>query len=151
MSFSDFEYAGKRKQTRRERFLAEMEQVVPWSGLVALIEPHYPKAGGGAGGAFGGVGGRWLIGAGRCESLPLGRRGCGDIPLSSYISYLSLLDGLGGEGGGVAGRTFTGAGGLTFIPSLPTRTTTCFLLWSLLLLIWYLLSFKELNHQNVGI
>lgn len=34
MSFSDFEYAGKRKQTRRERFLAEMEQVVPWSGLV---------------------------------------------------------------------------------------------------------------------
>ena len=43
MSFSDFEYAGKRKQTRRERFLAEMEQVVPWSGLVALIEPHYPK------------------------------------------------------------------------------------------------------------
>ncbi len=47
MSFSDFEYAGKRKQTRRERFLAEMEQVVPWRGLVALIEPHYPKAGGG--------------------------------------------------------------------------------------------------------
>jgi IS5 family transposase len=47
MSFSDFEYAGKRKQTRRERFLAEMDQVVPWSGLVALIEPHYPKAGGG--------------------------------------------------------------------------------------------------------
>lgn len=47
MSFSDFEYAGKRKQTRRKRFLAEMEQVVPWSGLVALIEPHYPKAVGG--------------------------------------------------------------------------------------------------------
>lgn len=47
MSFSDFEYAAKRKQTRRERFLGEMEQVVPWSGLVALIEPHYPKAGGG--------------------------------------------------------------------------------------------------------
>lgn len=45
MSFSDFEYAGKRKQTRRERFLAEMDQVVPWTGLVALIEPHYPKAG----------------------------------------------------------------------------------------------------------
>jgi len=47
MSFSDFEYAGKRKQTRRERFLAEMEQVVPWSGLVTLIEPQYPRAGGG--------------------------------------------------------------------------------------------------------
>ncbi|MEO4016692.1 IS5 family transposase [Pseudomonas rossensis] len=47
MSFSDFEYAGKRKQTRRERFLAEMDQVVPWSGLLGLIEPFYPKAGGG--------------------------------------------------------------------------------------------------------
>lgn len=47
MSFSDFEYAGKCKQTRREHFLAQKEQVVPWSGLVALIEPHYPKAGGG--------------------------------------------------------------------------------------------------------
>lgn len=31
MSFSDAEYAGKRKQTRCERFLAEMEQVVPWA------------------------------------------------------------------------------------------------------------------------
>jgi IS5 family transposase len=47
MSFSDAEYAGKRKQTRRERFLAEMEQVVPWTGLLALIEPFYPKAGNG--------------------------------------------------------------------------------------------------------
>ncbi len=44
MSFSDFEYAGKHKQTRRERFLAEMDQVVPWSGLLGLIEPYYPKA-----------------------------------------------------------------------------------------------------------
>ncbi len=47
MSFSDAEYAGKRKQTRRERFLAEMEQVVPWAGLLVLIEPFYPKAGNG--------------------------------------------------------------------------------------------------------
>ncbi|AYZ58132.1 IS5 family transposase [Pseudomonas aeruginosa] len=47
MSFSDVEYAGKRKQTRRERFLAEMEQVVPWAGLLALIELFYPKAGNG--------------------------------------------------------------------------------------------------------
>lgn len=45
LTFSDAEYAGKRKQTRREVFLAEMEQVVPWSALLALIEPHYPKAG----------------------------------------------------------------------------------------------------------
>lgn len=47
-SFSDFEYAGKRKQTRRERFLVEMDQVVPWSGLLALIEPYYPKTVGGS-------------------------------------------------------------------------------------------------------
>lgn len=45
MSFSDAEYAGKRKQTRRETFLAEMEQVVPWDALLALVEPVYPKAG----------------------------------------------------------------------------------------------------------
>ncbi len=45
MSFSDAEYAGKRKQTRRERFLAEMEQVVPRAGLLEMIEPFYPKAG----------------------------------------------------------------------------------------------------------
>ena len=45
MSFGDAEYAGKRKQTRREVFLAEMEQVVPWKSLLKLIEPFYPIAG----------------------------------------------------------------------------------------------------------
>ena len=45
MSFSDAEYAGKRKRTRREVFLAEMDQVVPWDALLGLIEPVYPKAG----------------------------------------------------------------------------------------------------------
>ena len=43
MSFGDAEYRGKRKQTRREKFLAEMEQVVPWDSLLALIEPFYPQ------------------------------------------------------------------------------------------------------------
>jgi transposase, IS5 family len=33
------------KTTRREAFLAEMDRVVPWAELCALIEPHYPKAG----------------------------------------------------------------------------------------------------------
>ena len=47
MSFADAEYAGKRKQTCRERFLIEMDQVVPWKGLITLIEPHYPKGEGG--------------------------------------------------------------------------------------------------------
>lgn len=45
MSFSDGEYASKRKKTRREQFLAEMEQVVPWASLLRLIEPVYPVAG----------------------------------------------------------------------------------------------------------
>ena len=35
------------KKTRRAEFLEEMELVVPWAELVALIEPHYPKAGNG--------------------------------------------------------------------------------------------------------
>lgn len=47
MTFADAEYAGKRKQTRKERFLIEMDQVVPWAGLIKLIEPHYPKGEGG--------------------------------------------------------------------------------------------------------
>src|SRR6186713_2553063 len=45
ISFSDAEYAGKRKRTRREVFLAEMELVVPWKALLGLIEPHYPLGG----------------------------------------------------------------------------------------------------------
>src|ERR1022692_113340 len=35
------------KKTRRQVFLEEMEQVVPWRELCALIEPHYPKPGNG--------------------------------------------------------------------------------------------------------
>ena len=45
LTFGDAEYLGKRKRTRREVFLAEMEQVIPWEALLALIEPVYPKAG----------------------------------------------------------------------------------------------------------
>ncbi len=47
MTFADAEYAGKRKQTRKELFLIEMDRVVPWKGLIALIERHYPKGDGG--------------------------------------------------------------------------------------------------------
>ena len=45
MSFSEAEYTKKKKQTRRELFLAKMEQVVPWARLEGVIEPHYPKSG----------------------------------------------------------------------------------------------------------
>lgn len=44
-SFSSAEFAGKKRKTRREVFLAEMDAVVPWSRLQELIEPHYPKSG----------------------------------------------------------------------------------------------------------
>ena len=47
ISFADAEYAGKRKKTRREVFLDEMEQVVPWNALLKVIEPFYPVAGNG--------------------------------------------------------------------------------------------------------
>ena len=43
MSFAQAEYAGKKKMTKREKFLLEMEQVVPWARLVAVIEPYYPS------------------------------------------------------------------------------------------------------------
>jgi transposase, IS5 family len=42
-SFSQAEYTEKKKQTRRDKFLAEMEQVVPWARLVARLQPLYPK------------------------------------------------------------------------------------------------------------
>ncbi|WP_099206262.1 IS5 family transposase [Xanthomonas citri] len=45
LTFGDAEGLGKRKQTRREIFLSEMEQVVPWQQLLALIAPHYPVSG----------------------------------------------------------------------------------------------------------
>jgi IS5 family transposase len=41
-SFSDLEYAGKKKQTRRERFLAQLEAVTPWAQLEAALAPFYP-------------------------------------------------------------------------------------------------------------
>jgi IS5 family transposase len=47
LSFSDAEYGGKRKRTRREVFLGEMDRAIPWGELEGLIEPHYPKVGGG--------------------------------------------------------------------------------------------------------
>ncbi|MBO9781945.1 IS5/IS1182 family transposase, partial [Xanthomonas phaseoli pv. dieffenbachiae] len=42
LTFGDAEYNGKRKRTRREVFLAEMDQVVPLIDLLAVIEQHYP-------------------------------------------------------------------------------------------------------------
>jgi IS5 family transposase len=44
-SQASFEKHGRK--SKRELFLDQMEQVVPWSALLALVEPHYPKAGNG--------------------------------------------------------------------------------------------------------
>jgi IS5 family transposase len=44
-TFASLSYDAKKKQTRRERFLLEMEQVVPWEALLAVVEPFYPKSG----------------------------------------------------------------------------------------------------------
>jgi IS5 family transposase len=45
LGFGDYEQSTAKKQTKREKFLAEMEQVVPWQPLIDLIEPFYPKKG----------------------------------------------------------------------------------------------------------
>ena len=42
-SFSQVEFAGQKKITRREKFLARMEALIPWAKLLAVIEPFYPK------------------------------------------------------------------------------------------------------------
>jgi IS5 family transposase len=46
-TFASVAWEKKGKVTRRERFLAEMDAVIPWDRLLAPIEPHYPKAGNG--------------------------------------------------------------------------------------------------------
>ena len=47
LSLASTDFVKKPKQTRREKFLLEMEAVVPWARLLAVIEPFYPKAGNG--------------------------------------------------------------------------------------------------------
>jgi len=42
-SFSQAEFADKKKITRREKFLARMEALIPWPKLLAVIQPFYPK------------------------------------------------------------------------------------------------------------
>jgi transposase, IS5 family len=45
VSFGSYEYAQKKRVTRREKFLGEMDRIVPFAELEALIEPHYPSSG----------------------------------------------------------------------------------------------------------
>jgi IS5 family transposase len=43
VSFSELEYAAKKKVTRRDRLFGNLESMTPWAQLLAVIEPHYPK------------------------------------------------------------------------------------------------------------
>ena len=45
-TFAEVSFEPYRKPTRRERFLNDMNRVVPWGELVMVIEPVYPKADG---------------------------------------------------------------------------------------------------------
>lgn len=47
VTFASLAYENKKKKTRRERFLDEMDEVIPWDELTRVINTHYPKAGNG--------------------------------------------------------------------------------------------------------
>jgi len=46
-TFASLAYDNKKKRTRREKFLGEMDEVMPWEELLKIVEEHYPKAGNG--------------------------------------------------------------------------------------------------------
>jgi len=45
LTYSDFEYSNRKRQTKREAFLEQMNAVIPWAALIALIVPFYPSGG----------------------------------------------------------------------------------------------------------
>ncbi|MDH3378005.1 MAG: IS5 family transposase [Gammaproteobacteria bacterium] len=47
VGFSDIEYEIKKKKTRKEKFLEEMDQILPWKEFVGVIKRHYPNGGNG--------------------------------------------------------------------------------------------------------
>src|SRR4030043_1026500 len=47
LSFASLAYDNKKKKTKREKFLQEMDRVIPWKDLTQIIEEYYPKAGNG--------------------------------------------------------------------------------------------------------
>ena len=44
-TFASMSYAHKKKQTRKEKFLSEMERCIPWPAFVDAIAPYYPTSG----------------------------------------------------------------------------------------------------------
>ena len=43
MTFSDVEYSHRKKSTKKEKFLFEMDAIIPWESWVAMIAPFYPS------------------------------------------------------------------------------------------------------------
>ena len=41
LSFTDLEYANRKKVTKREKFLKEMDNIIPWEDWVEVIKPYY--------------------------------------------------------------------------------------------------------------
>lgn len=42
-SFSDMEYANRKRETKREEFLEIINEVIPWDEWTAIILQHYPN------------------------------------------------------------------------------------------------------------
>ena len=42
MTFSDMEYSGRKRVTQKEKFLREMNEIIPWADWVSKILPYYP-------------------------------------------------------------------------------------------------------------
>ena len=40
-TFTDMEYANRKRTTRREAFLEAVESIIPWNEWMALIAPYY--------------------------------------------------------------------------------------------------------------
>ncbi|MET4162903.1 hypothetical protein ABIE61_002764 [Marinobacterium sp. MBR-111] len=47
LTFANSEFSNKRLQTRKDKLLDQMDKLIPWARLEAVIEPHYPKPGNG--------------------------------------------------------------------------------------------------------
>jgi IS5 family transposase len=47
VTFASLAYENKKKKTRREKFLEEMDRVIPWGEIIPIISPHYPRIGNG--------------------------------------------------------------------------------------------------------
>ncbi len=42
-TFSDYEYENRRRRTRRDLFLATMDEIIPWDAWTEMIQPYYPQ------------------------------------------------------------------------------------------------------------